>query len=139
MPWRVGMRVSDRRFTVGFTDPMARLAAFHAEWTAERYRYGTEISTAHREDREAVALTRARLLAVAAALAHNLDTLESLVRPLLGDAPDLDGTEESRREGAPAHPIHSRGRLLYLFRDWVWGASENDVVLEAFGDLLTEI
>jgi hypothetical protein len=118
---------------------MARLTAFHAEWIAERSHYVTEIRTAHHEAREAAALTRARLLAVAAALAHNLDTLESLVRPILGDAPHLDGTAASRQEGAPEHQIHSRGRLLYLFRDWVWGSSENDVVLEAFGGMLTEI
>src|SRR5262245_15587773 len=91
-PGRVGMSVSGRRFTGGFADPMARLAAFHAEWTAERYRYVTEIRTAHREACEAAALTRARLLAVAAALAHNLDTIEPLLRPVLGDAPDLDST-----------------------------------------------
>src|SRR5262245_3033029 len=115
MHWRVGMSVSDRRFTVGFADPMARLAAFHAEWTAERYRYVTEIRTAHHEARAAAALTRARLLAIAAALEHNLDTLDSLLRPVLGDTPDLDGTAESRLEGAPEHQIHSRGRLLYLF------------------------
>jgi hypothetical protein len=35
------MRLSDRRFTVGFADPRARLAAFHAEWIAERARYVT--------------------------------------------------------------------------------------------------
>jgi hypothetical protein len=133
------MRVSDRRFTVGFADPRARLAAFQAEWTAERSRYVTEIRTAHREAREAAAFTRARLLAVAAALAHNLDTLESLVRPVLGDTLDRDGTAERRREGAPEPQLHSRGRLLYLFRDWVWGSSENAVVLEAFGGLLPEI
>jgi hypothetical protein len=133
------MRLSDRRFTVGFADPRARLAAFHAEWIAERARYVTEIRTAHREAGAAAPLTRARLLTVAAALTHNLDTLEALVRPVLRDAPDHDDPAASRQEGAPEHPIHSRGRLLYLFRDWGWGARENAVVLEAFGDLLTAI